>query len=168
MAIDVIYLKALPLLRGLSGAEQRDVARLLDLVQAQPGQVLIEQGSTDTGLYFILNGTIQVTRTLPSGHEITTARLGKGHLIGYLSMLDGQARSANVRALTTATLAHLPREHGLALVSSTEPLGVHFQRLLAREMIRSLRLANERFTRAASLPPAEFLTPENLGAIQAE
>jgi CRP-like cAMP-binding protein len=164
MALDLIYLKALPLLRGLSLAEQRDLAARLELVQAPAGQVLIEQGSADCGLYFILNGTIQVTRTLPTGHQITTARLGKGHMIGYLSMLDGLPRSATVRVLKTATLALLPRAHGLALINGSDPLGIRFQRLLAREMIRSLRLANERFTRAASLPPAEFLSPENLDA----
>lgn len=164
MAIDPIYLKALPLLRGLSQAELRDIAGRLDLVQVPAGHVLIEQGSTDTGLYFILSGTIQVTRTLPAGHRITTARLGKGHMVGYLSMLDAQPRSATVRALTAATLALLPREHSLALLEGSDPLGIRFQRLLAREMIRSLRLANERFTRAASLPPAEFLSPENLDA----
>jgi CRP-like cAMP-binding protein len=85
-------------------------------------------------------------------------------MIGYLSMLDGLPRSATVRVLKTATLALLPRAHGLALINGSDPLGIRFQRLLAREMIRSLRLANERFTRAASLPPAEFLSPENLDA----
>jgi hypothetical protein len=42
-------------------------------------------------------------------------------------------------------------------------MGVRFQRLLAREMIRTLRLANQRFTRAATLPPEEFLSPEHIG-----
>jgi CRP-like cAMP-binding protein len=164
MPIEPLYLKALPLVRGLSAAEQRDLAGRLDMVQVEAGHVLIEQGETETCLFFILNGTIQVSRTLPTGHEITTARFGKGHLVGYLSMLDGRPRSARVRALTAATLARLPGAHGAALLAATDPLGIRFQRILAREMIRSLRLANQRFTRAASLPPEEFFTPENLAA----
>ena len=161
MPLDPVYLKALPLLRGFSPAEQRTLASQLELVQVQPGELLIAQGSGEDGFFLILGGTVSTTRVLPTGHEITTARLGKGHVVGYLAMLDDKPRSANVRAVTRATLARLDRASFTRLVSGPDALSVRFQRLLAREMIRSLRLANQRFTRSASLPPAEFLTPEN-------
>jgi len=168
MAIELLYLKALPLVRGLSAAEQRTLADRLDLVQVEAGHVIIAQGEAEAGLYFILNGTLQVVRTLPTGQEFTLARFGKGHIVGYLSMIDGRPRSATVRALTASTLACLPAAHGADLLASSDPLGIRFQRLLAREMIRSLRIANQRFTRAASLPPDEFYTPENLTAAPEE
>lgn len=162
MPIEPVFLKAVPLLRGFSTGEHRELARQLELIRVPEGELLIEQGSTDGGFYFILDGKVHVTRQLPAGPEITLARMGKGHVVGFLTMLDGEPRSANVRTTTKAALAHLPRERFQALVCAASPMGVRFQRLLAREMIRTLRLANQRFTRAATLPPDEFLSPEHL------
>ena len=89
--------------------------------------------------------------------------MGKGHVLGSLTMVDGQPRSANVIAETKAALAHLPAARFQELISSPKPMAVRFQRLLAREMIRTLRRANQRFTRAATLPLEDFMSPEHFG-----
>lgn len=162
MPIEPVFLKAIPLLRGFSSTEQRELAQQLDLVPAQPGTNLIEQGATTGGFYFILDGQVRISRTLPNGREITLARLGKGHVVGFLSMLDDKPRSAHVRAQTKVSLAHLPRERFQDLIKSPKPMAVRFQRLLAREMIRTLRRANHRFTRAATLPLEDFMSPEHM------
>ena len=162
MPIEPVFLKAIPLLRGFSSTEHRDLARQLDLIRVPEGELLIEQGSTAGGFYFILDGQVHITRKLPTGQQITLARMGKGHVVGFLTMLDDKPRSADVRTTAKSALAHLPRDRFQTLVTSSSPMGVRFQRLLAREMIRTLRLANQRFTRAATLPPDEFLSPEHL------
>lgn len=162
MSVEPVFLKAVPLLRAFSSTEQRELAKLLDLVKVEADTQLIEQGSTSGGFYFILDGQVVVTRQLPSGREITLARMGKGHVVGFLTMVDGRARSANVRSETKVTLAQLPAERFQELISSPKPMAVRFQRLLAREMIRTLRRANLRFTRAATLPLEDFLSPGHL------
>ncbi len=162
MPIEPVYLKAIPLLRGFSSSEHRELAQQLELVRAEPGDVIIEQGTTSGGFYFILDGQVQVTRSLTSGREITIARLGKGHVVGFLTMVDGKPRSANVRGVSKVALAHLPADRFELLMSSPKPMAVRFQRILAREMIRTLRLANRRFTRAATLPLEDFLSPEHI------
>jgi CRP/FNR family cyclic AMP-dependent transcriptional regulator len=162
MSIEPVYLKAVPLLRGFSSADLRELAQQLELVKRPPGTVLIEQGSSCDGFFFILDGQVRVSRTLSSGREITLARLSKGHVVGFLSMLDGKPRSASVRTQTTASLAHLPPERFQDLIRSPKPMAVRFQRLLAREMIRTLRRANHRFTRAATLPLEDFMSPEHM------
>jgi CRP/FNR family cyclic AMP-dependent transcriptional regulator len=162
MPIEPVFLKAIPLLRGFSSTEQRELAQLLDQIRVEPDTTFIEQGSTGGGFYFILDGQIRITRTLPSGREITLARMGKGHPVGFLTMLDGEPRSADVRSVTKVVLAHMTQERFDELVRSPKPMAVRFQRLLAREMIRTLRRANQRFTRAATLPLEEFLSPEHI------
>ena len=162
MPIEPLYLKTIPLLRGFSSSEQRELAQHLELVRVEPGSQLIEQGSTEGGFYFILDGQIRVSRLLSTGREITLARLGKGHVVGFLSVLDGKPRSANVSAQSSDSLAQLTTEQFQTLLGSPKPMAVRFQRLLAREMIRTLRLANRRFTRAATLPLEEFMSPEHI------
>ncbi len=163
MSIEPVFLKAIPLLRGFSSTEQRELARMLELVPVEAGVRFIEQGSTSGGFYFVLDGQVRIARQLPSGHEFTLARMGKGHVLGFLTMVDGQPRSANVIAETKAALAHLPAARFQELISSPKPMAVRFQRLLAREMIRTLRRANQRFTRAATLPLEDFMSPEHFG-----
>jgi CRP/FNR family cyclic AMP-dependent transcriptional regulator len=166
MPVEPVFLKAIPLLRGFGSAEQRELANLLELVRLDADELIIEQGSTSGGFYFILDGQVKVSRALPSGQEVTLARMGKGHVVGFLTVLDGQPRSANVRTTSKAALAMLSAERFQELVASPRPVAIRFQRLLAREMIRTLRLANQRFTRAATLPPDEFLSPQHLEAEQ--
>jgi CRP/FNR family cyclic AMP-dependent transcriptional regulator len=163
MTVEPVFLKAIPLLRGFTTQELRDLAGMLELVRVEEDTLLIEQGTNRGGFYFILDGQVKVSRTLPGGREIVLARMGKGHVVGFLTMLDGRPRSANVLTTSKSALALLPREQFEALTTAATPMGVRFQRLLAREMIRTLRLANQRFTRAATLPPEEFLSPEHIG-----
>jgi CRP-like cAMP-binding protein len=162
MPIETVFLKAIPLLRGFSSTEQRELAQILEQVSLEPDTTFIEQDTTGGGFYFILAGEVRVTRTLPSGREITLARMGKGHPVGFLTMLDDLPRSAAVRSVTKVVLAHMSKERFDELVQSPKPMAVRFQRLLAREMIRTLRRANQRFTRAATLPLEEFLSPEHI------
>ena len=167
MTVEPVFLKAIPLLRGFSSVEHRELARMLELVRIDTDTLLIEQGSTQGGFYFVLDGQVRISRKLPSGREITLARMGKGHVVGFLTMVDGQPRSANVHAVTKVALAHLPADRFAELIRSPKPMAVRFQRLLAREMIRTLRRANQRFTRAATLPLEDFMSPEHIDDEQA-
>ena len=57
------------------------------------GRVLAEQGSTDSGLQLILNGSATVS---VNGTEVGS--LDAGHYFGEISLLDGAPRSATVVA----------------------------------------------------------------------
>ncbi len=162
MSVEPVFLKAIPLLRGFSSTEHRELAQMLELVRVDPDTRIIEQGSVSGGFYFVLDGQVRVSRALPSGREITLARLGKGHVVGFLTMLDGLPRSAHVDAATKVALAHMPAERFQQVIASPKPMAVRFQRMLAREMIRTLRLSNQRFTRAATLPLEEFMSPDHI------
>jgi CRP-like cAMP-binding protein len=90
MTVEPVFLKAIPLLRGFTTQELRDLAGMLELVRVEEDTLLIEQGTNRGGFYFILDGQVKVSRTLPGGREIVLARMGKGHVVGFLTMLDGR------------------------------------------------------------------------------
>ncbi len=164
MPIEPVYLKAIPLLRELSLSDHRELARRLELCRFDQGQAVIEQGTDSGGFFFVLEGTLQVSRQMPQDNQLNLAQIGKGHIVGYLSMIDAHVRSATVTATTPVVLAEFGREAFSAMMKSDQPLAVRFLQVLGREMIRTLRLANRRFTTAATLPPDAFLTPEHLEA----
>jgi len=71
--------------------DEADLRRLNDAgteTAARAGQVLIERGQTGSGLYVILDGTVEVRR----GDEVV-ARLSAGDVIGEVAILNRKLRS---------------------------------------------------------------------------
>ena|SRR5579884_3210634 len=65
----------------------------------EAGEILVREGTVDARAFLILDGQAQL---FVDGELIATA--GPGSAVGELGMLDGQPRSATVRALTPVWL----------------------------------------------------------------
>jgi CRP-like cAMP-binding protein len=64
-----------------------------------PGAVIFEQGGTADCVLLVRSGRVRVSAQRAGGEEIVLAERGPGELLGDLSGIDGQARSASVTAL---------------------------------------------------------------------
>jgi len=84
---------------------------LFDLEQHKPGEVIFREGDLADRIYFIVNGTVEVVRTL-EGKEIVLARLGTGDFFGEMAFFvsDGR-RTATVRTSTAVELQVLGKEN---------------------------------------------------------
>lgn len=74
------------------------------------GRNIILDGDNSTNVYFIMDGRVEVSQTAPNGKVIILREMGTGFLLGELSALDYQARSATVIALENCTLARMTAE----------------------------------------------------------
>ncbi len=76
------------------------------------GETLFSEGDLGQEAYIIDTGTVRVSHS--TGNEdakhSTIAVLGRGDLLGELSLIDAKPRSANVTALTNVELVALDRE----------------------------------------------------------
>ena len=72
-------------------------------------EVLFLAGDAGDGCYRIEEGLLKVTMVSRGGTERILAFLGPGAIVGELSMIDGQPRSASVVAVRPATLSFLSR-----------------------------------------------------------
>ncbi|MBN8937972.1 MAG: Crp/Fnr family transcriptional regulator [Rhizobiales bacterium] len=87
-------------------------SRLLEravTVKLDPGQVLFLAGDPGDGCYLIDDGLLKVELASESGIQRILALLRPGSVVGELSLLDGQPRSASVSALRAARLRFIPR-----------------------------------------------------------
>jgi CRP/FNR family transcriptional regulator, cyclic AMP receptor protein len=57
-------------------------------------------GDTGRALYIVARGNLEVVIPQKRGRELRIAKLGEGSVFGEQAFLDGQARSATVRAIT--------------------------------------------------------------------
>lgn len=111
----VDHLESLEPFRGCSRQELERIASVSDVVDVEAGHVLTREGRRGSECFVIADGDAAV---FVAGKQV--ARLGRGALIGEMSVIDGGPRSATVVAATpmrvvlfarpafSATLASMP------------------------------------------------------------
>jgi diguanylate cyclase (GGDEF)-like protein len=77
-------------------------------VSLDPGAVLWKEGDPGDHVVVLLEGRLEVSHQTPDGEEITIRHLYPGAVAGEMAALDGQARSATVRAHGTSRLVLIP------------------------------------------------------------
>jgi CRP-like cAMP-binding protein len=89
----------LPLFAGCSAAQVATARRLLTLLSVDAGSVLMREGGFGTEVMIVADGHATVARHTDSGESVL-ATVGRGDVVGEMSVLDGGRRSATVTAVT--------------------------------------------------------------------
>jgi CRP-like cAMP-binding protein len=93
-----------PLFADLSKRDLSRIASAADERIYREGQVVVKAGDPGKAFYVIVNGRAKVGK----GNR-TEAELRSGDFFGELSLLDGQARTRNVTALTPLEVIRIER-----------------------------------------------------------
>ena len=101
-------LRRVPLFSELSPEELERISRVAVPRSFPKGVRVFHEGDQSDACYIVRSGDLRVTREHPDGRAIALATLGSGDIFGELAMLDGEARSASVEALTDCELLALP------------------------------------------------------------
>jgi len=107
-------------------------AKTLDLAAKAE---LFAAGSPGEECYRIEKGSLKVGVISRTGVERTLAIVGAGSVIGEMSMLDGQPRSATVTALTDCRLQYIRRAEFRRFAANEPAIYEHLTRLLV-SMVR--------------------------------
>jgi CRP/FNR family transcriptional regulator, cyclic AMP receptor protein len=100
------HLASVPLFRGMTNKELREIARATVELQVEQGREFVTQGDVGREAFIIVEGTADVVR---NGKSI--AKLGAGDCVGELALLDHGPRTTSVVAETPLTVLVLgPRE----------------------------------------------------------
>lgn len=92
-------LKKIPFLESYEENLLKNILHLSKLRRYTPDEVITHQGDYDCWLYIILKGEVRVVR-----NEEEIARFdAQGGTFGELAVIDGEARSASVCAVTDTT-----------------------------------------------------------------
>jgi CRP-like cAMP-binding protein len=103
-------LRKVQILAALKPDQLELLAKQVTTRTYRKGDVIIKQGDPGTGLFIILNGSVQVTaKTRPGLPEVKLNVLGKGDFVGEMSLIDGYPRSATVTALYDTDVVELNR-----------------------------------------------------------
>jgi CRP-like cAMP-binding protein len=103
------YLLArVPLFAGLTGADLSRIASVSESTVYPEGHLVVKSGDPGKAFYAIVNGKAKVVKGRSPGAK-AEAELGRGEFFGELALLDGEARTRTVVALTPLETIRIQR-----------------------------------------------------------
>ena len=134
-------LKAMDLCRTLSGADLDAIGAIVETRNVAAGKDLFREGDPGDGLFLVISGEINVTKRAPDG-EHSLARMGPGGVLGEMSLVTADARSATGRALVAARVLHLPAARFRALLAADSIAAHKIVAAIAEVLARRLATMN--------------------------
>ncbi len=108
-------------------------------ISIKANQQLIKEGEHSNSMYWVQQGQLVVTKKRLN-EEVILGHVFEGELVGELSFLDKECRSATVKALTDCELIEIPQET-IDNIFKTQPKWLE---TLVMTLAERLRKANAR------------------------
>lgn len=107
------------LAKELSDADCDVLAGLVRLRVLQDGEIVCDEGQSDSKLHVVMSGALNVSKREPGGRGWTTLyALTAGDLVGELSFIDETPHYAALRAAGPTEILSLDRKHLEKLLES--------------------------------------------------
>jgi CRP/FNR family transcriptional regulator, cyclic AMP receptor protein len=121
----------------LSSLAPDDVAELDVLGSTRTferGQALFHEGELADRVLILRAGMVKVTSTTPTGREVVLAFRGAGELVGDLAALDGEPRSATIRAVERVDALSLTPQAFRDFVAARPAVALLLLQMLGRRL----------------------------------
>jgi CRP-like cAMP-binding protein len=99
-----------PILAILAPDERRALARTARPITLGPTERLLVQGQDGGSLFVVAEGEVEVVLRREDGEDLVVDVMGKGAVVGEMSLLTGTRRSATVRAVDGAVVYEIGRQ----------------------------------------------------------
>ncbi len=143
-------LKSVSLFWDLMNEELGYIADKMISKKFENGNLIFLEESEGENLFFVVEGSVKITRLSKDGREVILAMLNSGDFFGEMSLLDGEARSANVIALEKTEVLILNRHDFLEVLHNYPQIAIQ----LLKEMTSRLRNSDRQIV-SLSLSDAE-------------
>ena len=134
-------LKGMALCRALTGAELDAVAGIVEAREIAAGKELFREGDPGDGLFLVVAGEIDVIKRGPRGDR-SLARLGPGEVLGEMSLITADARSATGRAMVDSRVLRLPAQPFRALLGEGSTPALKIAAAIAEILARRVETMN--------------------------
>ena len=132
-------LKSVSIFWDLNEDELGHIAAKMVTKHFENGNYIFLEDSEGEQCFFVLEGSVKVTRLSKDGREVILAMLNEGDFFGEMSLLDGESRSANVIALEKTKVLTLDRNDFIEVVNDYPQIAVQLLKELARRLRKSDR-----------------------------
>jgi len=143
-------LQSVALFWDLSEEELGYISEKMIARHYESGQFIFLEDSEGEQCFFVVQGSVKVTRLSKDGREVILAMLNEGDFFGEMALLDGESRSANVIALEKTEVLTLNRADFLVVLHDYPQIAIQ----LLKEMGHRLRKSDRQIA-SLSLSDAE-------------
>ena len=164
-AIDLAFLKNIPLFTGLGEDRLEKIRKIIRERRVSAGTVIIREGTRGTEMFILLDGEVEVSKTLllkvtgrgMDQRDKSLIRLTGNDFafFGEMTLFDDSAeRSASVVATSDCVLAEVGQREFLGLAGSDPEIGYHVLKNLIKIISNRLEKTNKdvlKLTTALSL-----------------
>lgn len=146
-------LKGMTLCRALTAPELEAVAAIVETRKVAAGGDLFREGDPGDGLFLVVAGEVSVIKRGPAG-EHSLARLGAGGVLGEMSLVTAEPRSATGRALVDTQALYMPAAKFRALLGAGSIAAHKIVAAIAEVLARRLATMNGMVLQLAGQPGA--------------
>ena len=164
MIPEIGFLKKVYIFSSLNDDELEALAQIITPREFEPGQVILQEGDLGSCMYLAAEGDLQVHKSLTmkfgeddfreTAKTLTVMRAEDHAVIGEMSLITEDKRSATVTALTKCTLYEISRGGFLDLAGKLPEFGFKVTFRIAEILSQRLKKSGEdvvRLTTALSI-----------------
>lgn len=118
-----------PLFRVFSRKQRGELLKRFTGHEVAPGTVILKQGDPGRGLYVLLSGEVDITKSSEGVGDVLLANLKAGDVFGEIALIKGGAATATVTAARQSTILFLDNVYFQRLVSAIPEMRAYFESL---------------------------------------
>ena len=136
----ITFLKESPFFAALPLEELYHIALSVQEESVRQGTTVIEQGTLGDKMYIVVAGRLEVRRFGDGGGDegVRVAELGEKQVLGEMSLLDDEPRSASVISLTECRLLSLERGDLKRILRRYSSIAFSMMRILSRRLRKTM------------------------------
>ena len=114
----VEFLKNVNIFSEVSDSNIKEFEVFFTLREYPKGSMIILEEEYGDIVFLVKKGTIKITRVNDEGKEVILSLMGENDIVGEMSVIDGESRSANVLAQENCELYAIRSEDFLKLLKT--------------------------------------------------
>lgn len=140
----VLVLKSSEIFQNTPESDLIELAAILEEIYLEEGRVLFSKGDIGNCMYFIYTGSVKV-----HDGEHVLAVLGQSEIVGELSILDAESRSASATTAEESILLKLEQEAFYEIMLSNADI----LKGILKTLCKRLRTINKKSVSMANINP---------------
>ena len=141
----ITFLLQTPMFEKLDPAEIKQLVHIIEVREFRADEVLFKEGDPGDAWYALYRGKVDVIKDVGAG-EKEIYPLNAGACFGEIAILDGQPRSATIKAIEDSIALRISREAFEALLDQDHTVAFKLLRHLAVTLAQRARSTTERLS----------------------
>tara|TARA_B100001778_G_C18451207_1_gene566794 strand:- start:51 stop:728 length:678 start_codon:yes stop_codon:yes gene_type:complete len=144
------FLKDVNIFSNISDSKINELQKFFTLREYPKGSMIILEEEYGDVVFLVKKGTVKITRVNDEGKEVILSLMGESDIVGEMSVIDGEFRSANVLAQENCELYAIRSEDFLQILKDNFEISLSLMGELASRIRKS-----DQHIEALSLSDAE-------------